>query len=53
MCTFMRVCVCVCVEWKLWGSKRKPIGLLTADCFPDLCVCHTRLTAGCSKEKRK
>lgn len=53
---FFHVCLCMCVYVCAYsrGSRvREEPRLLTAVCFPNLCVCHTRLKAGHSKEKKK
>lgn len=48
MCMFMHVCARIEAP-----GRQEKAGLLTAVCFPNLCVCHTRLKAGHEKEKRK
>lgn len=47
MCTFMRVCVRI-GEALGWQDEAGP---LTAVCFPNLCVCHTRLKQGMDRIK--
>ncbi len=49
VCTFTLVCVRI---GEALGQQEEA-GLLTAVCFSNLCVCHTRLKAGHSKKKRK